>query len=314
MNTDAKDALLLMQSAGTLTMTSWEIKPGDTDEWQRLGLCLGGLHDARQWWIGDWWNAGVALFGAGCEGQMASVVRDASWRGPSYGACCNAARVARAFEFSRRRENLKYTHHEEVSGLPPALQDLLLDRAIKEHASTRTVRKWADEGDPGASIDTKVDAFLLERNPRGTHTAWQLRRTAKVAPDLAQRVLAGELTITHAYNMSVARTREREQEQRERRAAGSKIGKTENVVPIREIRDPAVTLEALRQAMADMRAVCADHYSAETLRRLCAQDVAFQIEGDARIAMRFLNNLAQTWAMPDLRALNPSPKKQEITP
>ena len=57
-----------------------------------------------------------------------NVVNDPKWPGPAYGTCANAGLVASKFEFSRRRENLSFTHHNEVCGLPPETQDALIDR------------------------------------------------------------------------------------------------------------------------------------------------------------------------------------------
>jgi hypothetical protein len=53
----------------------------------------------------------------------------------SYGTVTTFAAVCNAFESSRRRETLGFTHHREVWSLPPAQQDELLDRAEAERLS-----------------------------------------------------------------------------------------------------------------------------------------------------------------------------------
>jgi hypothetical protein len=56
---------------------------------------------ARQWWLGDWWTAGVQ-WGEGekvCEAL-----------GLEYGTAANCGRVARRLELSRRRDKLRFNH------------------------------------------------------------------------------------------------------------------------------------------------------------------------------------------------------------
>ena len=46
--------------------------------------------------------------------------------GPAYESCRAAARVAKDFETSRRRDLLSFQHHREVAALPPDEAEALL--------------------------------------------------------------------------------------------------------------------------------------------------------------------------------------------
>ena len=72
--------------------------------------------------IGDW-----LVYGEHTYGEMYAQALDAT--GFSYGTLANQVYVAQRFDFSRRRENLSFSHHQEVAALPPEEADELLDRA-----------------------------------------------------------------------------------------------------------------------------------------------------------------------------------------
>jgi len=74
------------------------------------------------WWIGDWLRYGERSYG-----EMYSQTLDAM--DYSYQMLRNAVYVADAFEFSRRRENLPWSHHAEVVARSIEEQDELLDEA-----------------------------------------------------------------------------------------------------------------------------------------------------------------------------------------
>jgi hypothetical protein len=60
------------------------------------------------------------------SGRLNTLVHAEDWEGPAYQTCMNAAGVCRAFETSRRREDLSFQHHAEVASLAPAEADALL--------------------------------------------------------------------------------------------------------------------------------------------------------------------------------------------
>jgi hypothetical protein len=90
------------------------------EQWQLLGEYLYMLTRAIQWAIGDW-----ILYGEAQYGEMyAQALEETDY---SLSTLQNITYVARAFESSRRRENLSFTHHAEVAGLPADVADHLLD-------------------------------------------------------------------------------------------------------------------------------------------------------------------------------------------
>jgi hypothetical protein len=111
--------------------------PADLDHarWCEIGANLAQLEHAVAWWVGDRW-----AFGEHRHGARREITGDAGWRGPAYQTCANAAAICRAFEISRRREILSFSHHAAVAALAPAEQDRLLDRAEREGWSRRQLR------------------------------------------------------------------------------------------------------------------------------------------------------------------------------
>lgn len=69
-----------------------------------------------------WWAFGEHHYVA-----RRKIATGPGWQGPAYQTCANAAAVCPAFEISRRRELLSFSHHAAVAALAPAEQDGLLD-------------------------------------------------------------------------------------------------------------------------------------------------------------------------------------------
>jgi len=111
--------------------------PADLDQarWCEIGTNLGCFERAVAWWVGDWWVFGEHRYGARRE-----LTEQPGWQGPAYQTCANAATVCRAFEFSRRRETLSFSHHEAVAALTPVEQDRLLDEAERKGWSRQQLR------------------------------------------------------------------------------------------------------------------------------------------------------------------------------
>ena len=125
-------------------------------DWQEVGQALGRAGGTLQWWIGDWWAYSEHRYGD----RKATVEGDA-WSGPSFQACMDCAAVARAFETSRRREVLTFTHHREVTSLPPAEADLLLDEAEADGLTIRALRERVKQ----------VKAYLASEGEKSTGAA-----------------------------------------------------------------------------------------------------------------------------------------------
>lgn len=105
------------------------------DDWLACGQLLAEVDGAVQWWIGDWW-----AFGDKSYGMRKAHVESEDWHGPAFQTCANAATVCRAFETSRRREVLTFSHHIEVAGLPIGEADYWLDEAEAEGWSVSKLR------------------------------------------------------------------------------------------------------------------------------------------------------------------------------
>ena len=118
-------------------ITSLTLPEGMTEkEWLAAGEALCRVEGGVQWWIGDWW-----VYGEHHYGDRKALVESPDWKGPSFQACANAASVARAFETSRRREVLTFSHHVEVASLPPEQADALLDEVEANGSSVRETRQ-----------------------------------------------------------------------------------------------------------------------------------------------------------------------------
>jgi hypothetical protein len=105
------------------------------DQWVRIGRKLCAGQQALNWHIGDWW-----AFGDHRYGDRAKVAAEGIF-GREFGTLANLASVSRTFEPSRRREVVSFTHHVETASLDPSEADALLDRAQRDHLSTRDLRR-----------------------------------------------------------------------------------------------------------------------------------------------------------------------------
>lgn len=124
-----------------ITEVGWRIPDGLTvGQWRERGVMLARLEQSRSWWLGDWWNAGVE-WGEGRETCEAL--------GIAYQSAQNCGQVAKAFQFSRRRENLPFSHHAEVCAIDdPAVQDRMLDwceETIGETGKPRSTRDLREQ-------------------------------------------------------------------------------------------------------------------------------------------------------------------------
>jgi len=106
-----------------LKRTGLEINKNPSfDVWVTIGESLRSLGGGVLWWIGDWLNYGEKNYGSKYTQVMASTdydyqtLRDAKW-------------LSSKIELSRRRDNLSWSHHQEVAALEPTEQDKLLSDA-----------------------------------------------------------------------------------------------------------------------------------------------------------------------------------------
>jgi len=120
------------------------------EDWDRAGAFLQQASGAVLWWVGDWLNYGERKWGemyaqaVAATGYDEQTLRNAKW-------------VAGAFDLSRRRDKLPYTHHAEVAAMPSEQADRLLDRAESEGLSKREVRALVSRAKAGGGFEPAAD-------------------------------------------------------------------------------------------------------------------------------------------------------------
>lgn len=120
---------------GKVTPTSLVLADGlPFEEWESAGKLLGEISRATQWWIGDWLN-----YGEGAYGDKYTQAMDAT--GLEYGTLANISWVSKHVEVSRRRENLSFSHHQEVAQFDPGEQRTWLKQAEAAGWSVGELRK-----------------------------------------------------------------------------------------------------------------------------------------------------------------------------
>lgn len=111
-------------------------------EWAAYGQVLWDMRSAIQWAIADWIQYGEHAYGE----KYAQAMTETKI---SYRTLANYVWVATKFPISRRRENLSFSHHQEVAAVSnPAIQDEILDRAATEKLGRDEVRELAKPHKP----------------------------------------------------------------------------------------------------------------------------------------------------------------------
>lgn len=118
----------------TMDAVAW-IPTGELQlpQWTEVGRRLGTFGRCSQWWLGDWVRYGVSKWGE----KYKAAARITGYDGHSLR---NMAYVASRFDLSRRRDNLSFSHHAEVSALSPDEQDFWLELASKRRLSVGDLR------------------------------------------------------------------------------------------------------------------------------------------------------------------------------
>lgn len=102
-------------------------------EWLVVGKRLGGISRCNQWWLGDWVRYGTEKWGE-------KYTQAAKITGYDPRSLANMASIAGAFDSSRRRDDLTWSHHVAVAALPEVEQETWLDRAAAENLSVADLR------------------------------------------------------------------------------------------------------------------------------------------------------------------------------
>ena len=103
-------------------------------QWQEAGKQLSEMNGGVHWWIGDWLNYGSLAYGEKYEEALEKTEFD-------YGTLRNDKYVSERIELSRRRDNLSWSHHQEVAPLEPKEQDEFLEQAEKQGWTRRELRQ-----------------------------------------------------------------------------------------------------------------------------------------------------------------------------
>lgn len=121
----------------SLEPTRLVLRPGlSYERWAEIGLNLQQMERSLQWWIGDWLRYGEDAFGETyaqaieATGMKVQRLMDYAW-------------VSRALPVSARKENLSWTHHKIVAGLPEEERAQWLERAEEDGLSTQELRAAA---------------------------------------------------------------------------------------------------------------------------------------------------------------------------
>lgn len=168
------------------------------ENWEQLGRAIDIFGNAWQWWVGDWLNFGEALFG---EDSAQAVDGDPQSRydvahrvtSLEVGSLMNIRSVCAKVAKSRRRGELRYSHHVVVASLEPDEQTEWLQRAITNGWTRDELRSElkaaldppADPApEPGAGGDNKTPSERIEEAARLVY------RQAQPAGDGEYRVSA----------------------------------------------------------------------------------------------------------------------------
>ena len=105
------------------------------EEWQQLGDAIATTQKGLMWIVGDWLLAGES----GGYIERGKHKEACERFGIAYQTARNALTVAKAFELSRRRDDLSPQHHAEVANREDAAE--LLEWAAENKATVKELRE-----------------------------------------------------------------------------------------------------------------------------------------------------------------------------
>ena len=132
------------------------------DDYIEAGKKISCADSATQWWIGDWYNQGYGY------GEHEEACKKA---GIDYDNARKCAVICRSFELLRRRNNVSFSHHQEIARIDDiSTQEKLLDKCEPgpdgkpEIKNVKELRQKvaAFKGLPSPSGDTKYQDYTLE--------------------------------------------------------------------------------------------------------------------------------------------------------
>jgi len=150
-------------AAGTRPAVMWRPKRAlERHEWLVVGRRLGGVSRCNQWWLGDWVRYGAEKWGE-------KYTQAAKITGYDPRSLANMASIAAAFDSSRRRDDLTWSHHVAVAALSEQEQERWLDRAAAERLSVADLRTELRASPKGA--ERVAVAAEVEEVPVGEPSA-----------------------------------------------------------------------------------------------------------------------------------------------
>lgn len=155
---------------GTISIHGFSLSPVgllapesfDRDQWQQIGDLLWRLEGSIQWLLGDWLVYGEDL-------QYGDVKKIADTLEKDYKTLRNYMTVSRRVELSRRRDNLSWGHHAEITKYDADLQEQCLAYAEQSRMSRADFRKFLREqvdgitAPPALTASNNDDPMILFR-------------------------------------------------------------------------------------------------------------------------------------------------------
>ncbi len=131
---------VLERAGAVVTLTSLQLNDPDVsyETLEELLAFAGTVHKASSWWIGDTLNQIDARYGD--KVYQAAVVLDLAEQ-----TVMNMMSVCAKVPRSRRREGLKFSHHQEVAALEPEDQSMWL-QAAEDNSWTKNDLRNAIKG------------------------------------------------------------------------------------------------------------------------------------------------------------------------
>ena len=183
----------------TLHGTAGEPAAADREAWIAAGRQMASGRSDASWAFADWLAQGVAAWGKEVAKEAAKIT------GASPGKISNSLRVATAYPPFRRRNTLGFSHHLEVSRLPEAEAEELLDRAEAEGWSRATLRDVVAEGREAKldrlqteNVRLRAQVAALKRGPKDA------RQQAALAAQQFREDLRSDLKALDACNRRIA--------------------------------------------------------------------------------------------------------------
>jgi hypothetical protein len=184
----------------SLMQSGWNLPSSITeDDWKVAGSFLVKVNQARQWWLGDWWNA--------CKWGEGKAACDEI--GVDYQTAADCGMVAKKFQISSRNEKLTFSHHKAVCSIEDKdIQDELLDWAEKNGVSVRVLRSEVKTYLETKAWDDAQD-FETKRELADAHKRIAELESGRSAnldnliPELMKKYKGASITIGMANRLSV---------------------------------------------------------------------------------------------------------------